>query len=63
MMEASWYWPHSVHEPIPAFWKCCTHPAKCTSLQILQRPVAKPARAMLEYLPTNEDTGVQLLGR
>jgi hypothetical protein len=24
-----------VHEPIPAFRKCCTHLAKCTILQIL----------------------------
>jgi hypothetical protein len=51
-----------VHEPILAFRKCCTHPAKCTNLQILQKPVAKPTRAVLEYLPTNEDTGGQLLG-
>ncbi len=50
-----------MHELVPAFWKCCTHPTKCTSLQILQKPVAKPKHGVLEYLLTNEDTGEQLL--
>jgi len=62
VMEASKYWPHNVHEPIPAFWKCCTHPTKCMSLQILQTPIAKPAHGVLEYLATNEDTDGQLPG-
>jgi len=63
VMEASLYWPHSVHGPIPTFLKCCTHPAKYTSLQILQRPVGEFAHGVLEYLPTNEDTGGQLPSR
>ncbi len=46
---------HSVHESISTFQKCCTHPAKCTSLQILQKPVAKFAHGTLEYLSTNKD--------
>jgi hypothetical protein len=41
MMEASYYSFHSVHEPILAFHKCCTHPTKCTNLQILQKPITK----------------------
>jgi hypothetical protein len=56
VMEASQYWPHSVHELVLTFLKCYTHSAKCMSLQILQKPVAKPAHGMLEYLPMNEDT-------
>jgi hypothetical protein len=52
-----------VHEPVPTFRKCYTHPAKCTSLQILQRLVAKPVCGVLEYLPTNEDTDGQLPSR
>jgi hypothetical protein len=32
------------------------------SLQILQKPIAKPAHGMLEYLPMNEDIDGQLLG-
>ncbi len=51
-----------MHELIPVFRKCCTHPAKCTSLQILQKPITKPMHGMLEYLPTNENTGGQLPG-
>ncbi len=56
VMEASWYWPHNVHEPIPALRKCYTHPAKCTILQILQKLVAKPANGVSKYFPMNEDT-------
>jgi hypothetical protein len=44
-----------VHEPVPAFLKCCTHPVMCTSLQILQKPVAKPMHGVSEYIPMNED--------
>jgi len=46
----------SVHELVIVFQKCCTHLTKCTSLQILQKPVAKPAHGVLECLPTNKDT-------
>jgi hypothetical protein len=62
VMEASYYWPHNVHELVPTFQKCCTHPTKCTSLQILQKLVAKPMHGMLEYFPTNKDTNGQLPG-
>jgi hypothetical protein len=49
-----------VHESVPAFQKCCTHPAKCTSLQILQKPVVKLTHGMSKYLLMNEDTDGQL---
>ncbi len=62
VMEASQYWPHSVHEPIPAFRKCYTYPTKCTNFQILQKPVVKPMHGVLEYLLTNTDTDGQLSG-
>jgi hypothetical protein len=61
-MEASYYWPHSVHELVPAFQKCCTHLTKCTSLQILQKPTTKPAHGVSEYFPMNENTDRQLPG-
>jgi hypothetical protein len=32
------------------------------SLQILQKPVAKPTHGVSEYFLTNEDTNGQLLG-
>jgi hypothetical protein len=60
MMEASQYWPHSVHEPVPAFQKYYTRPTKCTNLQILQKPIAKPTHGVSEYLPMNKDTNGQL---
>jgi hypothetical protein len=60
VMEASYYWSHNVHEPILAFLKCCTHRAKCISLQILQKHVAKLAHGVLEYLLVNEDINGQL---
>ncbi len=46
VMEVSQYQPYSVHEPVPAFQKCCTHTVKCTSFQILQKPVTKPAHGV-----------------
>jgi hypothetical protein len=55
-MEASYYWPHNVHEPVLVFLKCCTCLAKCMSLQILQKPVTKPTHGVSKYLPTNENT-------
>jgi len=61
VMEASLYWPHSVHELVLAFLKCWTHLLKCTSLQILQKPVTKHVHGMSEYLPMNKDTDGQLL--
>jgi hypothetical protein len=45
-----------MHEPVLAFQKCSTHPAKCTSLQILQKPIAISTHGVSQYLPTNEDT-------
>jgi hypothetical protein len=51
-----------VHEPIPTFQKCCTHPAKCMNFQILQKLVAKPTHGGSEYLLMNEDIDGQLLG-
>jgi len=45
-----------VHEQVLAFQNYCTHLAKCTNLQILQKPVAKPTHGVSEYFPTNEDT-------
>jgi hypothetical protein len=62
VMEASLYWPHNVHEPILAFYKCCTHPTKCMNLQILQKLVAKPRHGVLQYLPMNKNTNGQLPG-
>jgi hypothetical protein len=45
-----------VHEPVLVFQKCCTRPTKFTSLQILQKFVAKLAHGISKYLPMNEDT-------
>jgi hypothetical protein len=50
-----------VHKLVPVFLKCCTHPAKCTSLQILQKFVAKFVHVVSEYLLTNENTIGELL--
>jgi hypothetical protein len=38
------------------------HIQQSVRIQILQKPVAKHARGVSEYLPMNEDTGEQLLG-
>ncbi len=46
-----------MHEQVLAFQNYCTHPSKCTNLQILQKPVAKLAHGVSEYFPTNKDTG------
>jgi hypothetical protein len=51
-----------MHEQVPAFQKCCTHPTKHTTLQILQKPVTKLVHGVLEYLPTKKNTYGQLLG-
>jgi hypothetical protein len=56
--------------PSSHFWKCESHPhtcpkvglwqTKCTSLQILQKPVAKLAHGVSKYFHVNEDTNGQL---
>jgi hypothetical protein len=53
VIEASQYWPHSVHEPVLAFQKCCTHPAKYTSFKILQKTRCKVCAWSVE-IPSNE---------
>ncbi len=61
VMEASQYQPHNVHELVPTFQKCYTHVTECTSLQILQKLIAKPMHGVSEYFPTTKDTDGQLL--
>jgi hypothetical protein len=51
-----------VHELVLAFQKCCTHPTKCMSLQILQKLVAKPVHGVSKYFIMNENANGQLSG-
>ncbi len=60
VMEVSQHQPHSVHELVLAFQKCYTHLAKCTSLQILQKFIIKPAHGVSKHFPMNEDISGQL---